>query len=60
MIDRLIMQCPQCGDPNCEADGVDNGVGIQQCGPYACEACGYVEKRVELELIDLDNEGLDA
>ena len=27
--------CPYCGS-ECEADWVDIGVGMQQCGPYYC------------------------
>lgn len=45
MGDRLLMKCPKCGDPNCEAEGVDIGVGIQQSGPYCCEVCGYIQPR---------------
>lgn len=30
--------CPYCGTV-CRADFVDIGVGMQQCGPYHCEAC---------------------
>jgi hypothetical protein len=55
--DRLIKPCPQCGDPNCEADTVDIGVGSMQSGPFGCERCGYVEKRptlAELGMIDDD------
>ena len=43
--DRLIKKCPHCGDPNCEAETVDIGVGSQQSSPYACERCGYIEKQ---------------
>lgn len=31
--------CPYC-DAVCDADFVDNGVGLQQCGPFHCEQCG--------------------
>jgi len=31
-------ECPYCGTI-CRADFVDIGVGMQQCGPYHCEAC---------------------
>ena len=38
------------GDPMCprgcgpmEADFVHNGIGMQQCGPYGCPECHYVE-----------------
>lgn len=32
------MPCPYCG-AICEADWVDIGVGMQQCGPFHCDAC---------------------
>ena len=35
-------RCPYCGALCC-ADFVDIGVGMQQCGPYHCEACGASE-----------------
>lgn len=31
--------CPYCNAP-CDADFVDIGVGMQQCGPFHCEQCG--------------------
>lgn len=34
--------CPYCGTL-CRADFVDNGVAMQQCGPYHCDACGASE-----------------
>jgi len=34
--------CPRCGE-TAVADFVDNGVGMQQCGPFSCEACGWTE-----------------
>lgn len=34
--------CPYC-KADCRADFVDIGVGMQQCGPYHCEACGASE-----------------
>jgi hypothetical protein len=34
--------CPYCGFANCEADWVDVGVGMVQCGPYVC-GCGASE-----------------
>jgi hypothetical protein len=34
--------CPYCG-AMCEADFVNIGVGMQQCGPYHCEECGASE-----------------
>ena len=36
------MKCPKCGyEMTC--DTVDIGVGYQQCSPYGCENCHYVE-----------------
>jgi hypothetical protein len=35
--------CPRCDAP-AVCDTVDNGVGEQQCGPYVCVACGWVEQ----------------
>lgn len=34
--------CPYCG-ATCEADWVDVGVGVVQCGPYHCFDCGASE-----------------
>lgn len=34
--------CPYCAT-SCEADWVDVGVGMVQCGPYHCENCGASE-----------------
>lgn len=34
-------RCPYCWSW-CEADWVDNGIGLQQCGPYGCQSCGAV------------------
>lgn len=31
--------CPYCRT-ECEADWVDVGVGMVQCGPYYCDDCG--------------------
>lgn len=36
------MTCPQCGE-KAEAEFVDIGVGSQQCTPYGCPACGWVD-----------------
>jgi len=30
--------CPYCG-AKCDADFVDNGVGLTQCGPFHCVEC---------------------
>lgn len=35
---NCIAKCPYCGEP-CEADWVDVGVGMVQCGPYHCTSC---------------------
>lgn len=37
-----IEPCPYCSTP-CRADFVDVSVGMVQCGPYHCEACGASE-----------------
>lgn len=48
------MLCPCCGKP-CDADFVDNGVGNEQCGPYRCEACQWVQPEPNLDaLIDFN------
>lgn len=36
-------KCPKCG-AIAVADFVDIGVGMQQCGPYSCETCGWQEE----------------
>lgn len=48
--------CPRCGE-DAKADFVDNGVGMQQVGPFGCEACGWAEQPPYLsnEEITLDN-----
>lgn len=60
--------CPECGTPT-ECDSVDNGIGEQQCGPYGCPACHWVEPSID-ELIsrssigaglrDIKERGIDA
>lgn len=40
--DTPTNNCPYCGT-ECEADWVDVGVGVIQCGPYYCENCGASE-----------------
>lgn len=35
-------KCPYCATI-CRADWVDNGVCLQQCGPFHCEECGASE-----------------
>lgn len=44
-------KCPKCGG-EMECDEVDNGVGMQQVGPYGCPACHYVED--SLQFLDDD------
>jgi hypothetical protein len=37
--------CPQCGATEDQGflpgDTVDNGVGMQKCGPDGCQRCGF-------------------
>lgn len=33
------MTCPYCGNDQCEADWVDNGVCLVQCSPFYCDEC---------------------
>lgn len=40
--DTPSIACPYCGE-QCNAEFVDIGVGMQQCEPYHCEACGAIE-----------------
>jgi hypothetical protein len=40
-------KCPYC-DTDMEADWVDNGVGMVQCGPYHCLVCNASEIGPEL------------
>lgn len=40
--DTPLSKCPYCNLP-VEADWVDVGVGMVQCGPYHCEECGASE-----------------
>ena len=40
--DTPTRKCPYCGD-DCDADWVDVGVGMTQCGPYHCMFCGASE-----------------
>lgn len=41
-------KCPYCG-AECEADWVDVGIGMVQCGPYHCWECGASEIGPELQ-----------
>lgn len=34
--------CPYCGE-RCEAEFIDNGIGMQQVTPYLCLCCGAFE-----------------
>ncbi|KMM51651.1 hypothetical protein ACH95_23335 [Bacillus glycinifermentans] len=55
--DTPLKKCPYCGE-ECEADFVDNGVGMVQCGPYHCYNCGASEIGPEMEFEDLvDKDG---
>ena len=49
--------CPNCG-LTATADFVDNGVGMQQVGPFGCEACGWIEPTVA-EILPLNHEDED-
>jgi hypothetical protein len=40
--EEAVYACPYC-DAECFADWVDVGVGIVQCGPFYCTACGASE-----------------
>lgn len=40
--DEPFESCPYCGE-SCEADFVDVGIGVVQCGPYHCYKCGASE-----------------
>jgi len=37
-----LEKCPYC-ESLCEADFVDNGIAMIQCGPYHCDNCGSSE-----------------
>lgn len=45
------MKCPTCGG-ECERDEVDNGVGMEGCGPWGCPDCHRVEERWTLDAVD--------
>ena len=51
------MTCPACG-LIATADFVDIGVGMQQCGPFGCEACGWKEDQTAIEelLLPIDED----
>ena len=55
------MTCPRCG-ADCERDEVDNGVGMEACGPWGCPECHWFEKHIDLdpveEVVAFPGEGL--
>ncbi|MBH0331465.1 hypothetical protein ABH14_16955 [Brevibacillus brevis] len=53
--DTPSQDCPYCG-ASCEADWVDVGVGMVQCGPYHCYSCHASEIGPEMEFEDLKDE----
>ena len=57
--DTPSQKCPYCSN-DCEADWVDVGVGMVQCGPYHCEVCHASEigpeKRKWFKLEKVDGE----
>ena len=53
--DTPTEECPYCGE-ECEADFVDNGIGMAQCGPYHCFNCGASEIGPEMEFEELEDE----
>jgi len=48
----MSLKCPFCGSTNIEAPFVDNGVGMEQVGPYGCDDC----HAVQLEYPDVDGQ----
>lgn len=46
--DTRSEKCPYCGT-ECEADWVDVGVGLVQCGPFHCENCHASEIGPEIK-----------
>ena len=53
--DEPLKDCPYCKS-EMEADWVDVGVGIVQCGPYHCQSCGASEIGPEMKFEDLVDE----
>lgn len=47
------LRCPKCGSW-ATADFTDNGIGIQQCGPYHCDVCQWVEQQDWIGSFDAD------
>lgn len=52
----LSKHCPNCENGYAVCDTVDNGVGNQQCGPYSCESCGWIESHADHGMLDFDDE----
>ena len=50
--DEPLKDCPYCKS-EMEADWVDVGVGVVQCGPYHCQACGASEIGPEMKFEEL-------
>ena len=48
--DTPVKPCPYCGEMM-DADWVDVGVGMVQCGPYHCFSCGGSEIGPEWEKV---------
>lgn len=42
------LKCPNCGGA-CERDEVDNGVGMEACGPWGCPECHWAEEKLDLD-----------
>ena len=53
--DEPKQNCPYC-KAEMEADWVDVGVGIVQCGPYHCRVCGASEIGPEMKFEELVDE----
>lgn len=53
--DEPLKDCPYCKS-EMEADWVDVGVGIVQCGPYHCMNCGASEIGPEMKYEELKDE----
>lgn len=47
------LRCPRCRSW-ATADFVDNGIGLQRCGPYRCDVCKWVESQDLVGLFDAD------
>lgn len=54
------MKCPKCG-ADCERDEVDNGVGMEACGPWGCPECHWFERPVDFgDELDAEQEQINA